>query len=70
MEIEQCSGTTTIVVQTEGSVSLIANSSVLNEVLNSMLTLILILKFLHFTNFQLDFYKRFPYLHSLHIISF
>ena len=52
--MEQCSGTTTRVVEAEDSVSLIANSSVRNNVLNPMLTLILILTSLHFTDFLLD----------------
>jgi hypothetical protein len=54
LEIEQCSGTTIVVVKVEGSVSLIANSSFRNAALAPVLTFILILTFLHFTDFQMD----------------
>ena len=60
MKIEQCSGTTTRVVEVKGSVSLIANYSFRNDTSNPMLTLILIMTFLNFTDFLLDvLYKGF-----------
>jgi hypothetical protein len=54
VEIEQCSGNTTVVVRAEGSVPLVANSFVLNDVLTPMVKLNLIMSFLHFAYFQLD----------------